>query len=626
MTRPSRIAKRLALPVLLAGTLAVVQAVVASPPNASFNVSGQQAGGCGTFTFTDTSIDAENDIQAIQWDLDDGATVPGTVGGSVTHTYESAMPAVRSVTLTATDANTDPDGEAGELPGDGIEDATASQTVTIVNAAPTASFTGPTNVALGQAITVQGAGADADGIQSFAWDLTNDNGFTEAQGQTLALNYATPAATPGLKSVALQVTDNCDVPSSNPNRVFFNVTNPPPTASFTVGSSSGASSLQAGENVTITSTSTDQTGGSISGYQWDLNNNGDYNEGGATGEENTASVVTAFPPGTATIRLIVTDNHGAPDEEVRTVPVSALPLPKSGFTFSPVNPLPGEAITLRSTSTISTAAGAPALARIEWDFDYSPTGDFTPDATGEIATTSFATAGPKSVAVRAVDTAGGFTTAPTTIVVNAPPVAVFTVAPSKPVEGRAVTFASSSSDDDGPISKHEWDLDNDGSYDDGSGVLATTAKLKKGARIVRLRVTDAKGATSATARAVNVRAKPLKPPVDVKRSIGFARRKWGIELVTLIVKVPSKTTVKVSCKGRGCPRGALKRRSKKKAATLRFDGLRGSVRAGAKIVVLTSRPGHISAYDTYIVRGDYRGPVLRERCRRPGARAAQRCP
>jgi hypothetical protein len=541
------------------------------------------------------------------------------------------VPPTRNVTLTATDvAVPDPDGPEGPLVGDPAESATsAPQPVTIANSAPPASFTGAANTQLGQALAVAGPApaADPDGIQSWAWDLNNDGSFADASGQTLALNFAEPAAAPGLKSVALRVTDACGVETTSPT-TFFNVANPPPVASFTVTptGSVGASAVQAGESVTITSTSTDQTGGEITQYQWDLNGNGVYNEGGATGEANAASVTTSFGAGTAAIRLVVTDEHGASDDHVDFVGVSALPLPKAGFTFSPADPLPGQRVTLTSTSTISTAAGAPPLDRIEWDFDHAGAGDFTPDAGGAAVTTSFATPGAKTVAVRATDTAGGFSTVSGQIVVNAAPQASFTAAPSKPVEGSEVTFASTSSDPDGPLVKQEWDLDGDNQFDDAQGAVASTRKLRKGDRQIRLRVTDSKGATAISNKVIVVKGKPLKPPVDVESRVSYFPRQWGIVLNTFTVAVPSRTKVAVTCRGGGCPKGTYRKSSKSKKALLRFPKVERSLRAGARISIVFTRPGYMVGWDTITIRGNKRRTVLREGCRPPGAKKQKKCP
>jgi hypothetical protein len=613
MNLPSRIAKRLIAPALLVAALVAAQVVFAAPPQPSFTVSAQQAGGCGTFTFTDTSTDGDivPDLQSVTWDFGDGSgPVTGLPGSSVDHTFTTANPAQRTVTLTATDADTD-----AVDPTDGPDSVSTSQGVTITHAPPTATFPEPADVLLGQTLTITGTGGGTGG--TYVWDDDDaDTTFDDAATAALTLNYAAATATPGLKSVALRATDNCGVTSVNENRSFYNVVNPPPHASFQLASNA----ISAGQPVQITSTSTDQTGGSIASYQWDLNNNGVYNEGGATGEVNAATVTTTFTSGFAPIRLIVTDNNGATDDEVGGVAVSALPLPTAGFRWSPANPLPGQRITLTSISRASTAANAPALARVQWDFDYSASRGFVPDATGNSVTHSFGTAGAKTVAIRAIDAANGSSTTPDTIVVNAPPSASFTTSPGKPTEGREVTFASTATDPDGPLVKQEWDLDGDSRYDDAQGAVATTTKLKRGKRTVRLRVTDSKGATSSVVKSIQVRARPLKAPVDVKRSLGYIREPWGAKLVALIVRVPSKTAVTVSCKGRGCPSQKMRKRSRKRAATLTFAFVKRSVRAGAKLTVVTTRAGHTPAYDVYTIRGHNQSPALKEGCKPPGAK------
>jgi len=128
------------------------------------------------------------------------------------------------------------------------------------------------------------------------------------------------------------------------------------------------------------------------------------------------------------------------------------------------------------------------------------------------------------------------------------------------------------------------------------------------------------GATSAVRKSVVVAARPLKAPVDVKRSLGYIREPWGAKLVTLIVRVPSKTVVTVTCKGHGCPTKKMRQRSRRRAATLTFAGVKSSVRAGARLTVITTRAGHTPAYDVYTIRGHNQSPALKEGCKPPGAK------
>src|SRR4051812_16518991 len=103
MIQTLRYVKRLALPALLAGTMLIAaQVVFATPPVASFTADVTPgAVACGSVTFTDTSTDAESDVQTITWDFGDGTTGSGS---TVTHPY--ATPGPFQVSMTATDADT----------------------------------------------------------------------------------------------------------------------------------------------------------------------------------------------------------------------------------------------------------------------------------------------------------------------------------------------------------------------------------------------------------------------------------------------------------------------------------------------------------------------------------------
>jgi YD repeat-containing protein len=698
MTRPSRIAKRLVVPMLLAaGLLVAAQVVLAAPPTASFEVSAQAAGGCGTFTFTSTSTDPDNDIQSTEWDLDgDGTFDAGVTGSPVTHTY--ATPGQRSVTMRVTDAaggddttedtsiapaqmvnvqnqgqpngavsaspnpaqpnqsvtfsaagSTDPGGAitryewdldnngsyetdtaatptatvaAGFAAGGphtvglrvtdscGAQD-TATGTVVVQNSNPIASFTvSPNPAPLGATITFNAAASSDPGgsIVKYEWDFDNNDVF---ELDTLGVSSTTKQNLPaGFYAVQLRVTDNNG--ATNTTLRTFRV-NAKPVASF----SYVPLSPLIGDTVTFDGTSSGDPDGTVASYAWDLDGNGSFETNGAT----PARTYTAAA--TVSVKLRVTDNNGTvSDVLARDVTIQAT-RPNAGFTYSPRYPLPGQPVTLTSTSSPSTSPSAPALVATQWDLSYSPFVDFTIDGAGTSLVTSFATPGPHPVAVKVTESGGGFAIATDTIVVNAPPQAAFTVTPAKPQEGRSVTFASTSTDPDDPLVKQEWDLDNNGSYERTGAVV--TSNLKKGIRPIHLRVTDSRGAAVTSTQQVKVAKKPPRPAPDVTKTLGYARRDWGLQVVVLIVRVPKQTTVKVQCKGRGCPRATFTKRSKKKPAQLTFSGIKSSLRAGATITVISSRTGSIAEYFTYRVRGDHKRPVKIKRCRAPGAKKFIRC-
>jgi hypothetical protein len=88
---------------------------------------------------------------------------------------------------------------------------------------------------------------------------------------------------------------------------------------------------------------------------------------------------------------------------------------------------------------------------------------------------------------------------------NEPPVASFSYAPSKPRTGQPVTFTSTSADPENAIALHEWDLDDDGEFDDASGATVLWNFAAAGPRDVSLRVTDGGGATDVVTRRLLVR-------------------------------------------------------------------------------------------------------------------------
>ena len=99
--------------------------------------------------------------------------------------------------------------------------------------------------------------------------------------------------------------------------------------------------------------------------------------------------------------------------------------------------------------------------------------------------------------------------------VNQAPSASFTAAPNPAQIGQTVTFdGSASSDPDGQITRYEWDLDGNGSFetDRGSNPSVTSSYAAAGAVAVQLRVTDNGGSTSVATRTLNVAAASNQSP------------------------------------------------------------------------------------------------------------------
>ena len=99
-------------------------------------------------------------------------------------------------------------------------------------------------------------------------------------------------------------------------------------------------------------------------------------------------------------------------------------------------------------------------------------------------------------------------------------------------------------------------------------------------------------------------------------------------LVDLTITIPKDTSLAVSCKGSGCPRGTFRRHSKKtKGARFTFGQLERRLGAGARITVIFKRPGYVTGWDTITIRGSGKDrTVLREGCKLSGFKKQKRCP
>src|SRR5689334_16272287 len=81
------------------------------------------------------------------------------------------------------------------------------------------------------------------------------------------------------------------------------------------------------------------------------------------------------------------------------------------------------------------------------------------------------------------------------------PTACFSVTPSSPTTGQTVTFNSSCSTN---VAQRGWDLDNDGSYDDGSSTSATKVFATAGTYTIKLGVVNSRGAFDIESKSVVV--------------------------------------------------------------------------------------------------------------------------
>lgn len=310
--------------------------VANTPPTADFSWSptNPSAGDQVTFDASDSS-DPDGTIASYEWTVNNQTLT----GQSVTVAFDAAGD--YDVQLTVVD-------------DDGASDSLV-QTVSVgeTNSPPTADFTwSPADPVAGEEVTLDASGSsDPDGtIASYEWAVNNQTltGAVVTTTFDVAGNY----------DVQLTVTDDEGATGTLTQTISVGETaNSPPTASFTW--SPGVPT--AGETVTFDGTGSSDSDGTIAAYEWTIE--------GSTFSGPTVTH-TFSQAGSYDVQLTVTDDDGATGSLTRTVSVdpvsSAVGLgPTADFSWSPVNPTIGEAVTFDASD--SSSAGT--IANYEWSID-----------------------------------------------------------------------------------------------------------------------------------------------------------------------------------------------------------------------------------------------------------------
>lgn len=577
------------------------QLVQAAPPTARFNVDDATPAIGQTVNFSSTSTDPDMDITTYEWDFNyDGTTFTVDATGSPSASTSYAAAGEYRVALRVTD----------DVTNDTTNDQDLDERIVTVAAAsnqnPTASFTVSASPTADQPVTFTSTSTDPDGdALTYEWSFGDGGSGT---GSPATHTYDTS----GDRTVTLTVRDGRG--GSNSVSQTVSVQGASPTAGFIFDPPTPA----VNKAMTFSSTSSDPDGDPLT-YAWNF---GDGTSG--SGPNPTKTYTSA---GTYNVTLTVTDPSGDSDSETRSVMVQ-LSVPNGSFTSSPGAPLPGQAVTFTSTSSASEPGKS--ITAVEWDFDYNRSNDtFTVDATGASASFAFATAGTKSVAMRVHEgPAGGFDVVPGTVTVNAPPNAAFTLTSTSAFVGDTITASSTSSDPDGPIARQDWDLDNDGQYDDANAGVVSAKFRRAGTYTLGLRVTDSQGATATSAGSIKVRRRPLTVLRDVDYRIRYGLRGAYTEVVLVGVTAPKGSKVTVRCLGRrvgrGCSRKVAKR-SKGLRKEMLFKKFPRIFRPRMKIAVTVTRKNSIGLYRTYVMRRGL-SPLRRDKCLVPGAKRPRKCP
>lgn len=298
--------------------------------------------------------------------------------------------------------------------------------------------------------------------------------------------------------------------------------------------------------------------------------------------------------------------------------------PTADFTFTPASPAVGEEVTFTSTSTDDGALTTDSYA---WDLDGDGAFD---EAVGPTATWVFARPGSHTVRLRVTDAELLEDVESKEVIVTGPPnqlpTASFHYFPANPTAGRAVDFVSVSSDPDGPIVAHEWDLNGDGAFGDASGDRASRT-FPAGSHTVGLRVRDSRGAESVQTRVLVVAPAlvtlRLISPFPVVRLVGRLTRR-GARIRLFSVGAPPGSSVVLRCNGPRCPTPRFATTIPATGA-IRLRRFERRLRAGVVLKVFVTRNGSIGKYTRFGIRRR-RSPSRRDSCLQPGAKTPSSCP
>ncbi len=269
-------------------------------PTASFTAAPNPTLSGTTVSFSAAaSSDPDGTIAKYEWDLDGSGSYETDTGTTASASLSYATPGVRTVGLRVTDNN------GGS--------ATATQSVTIQNRAPSASFTAtPNPVPTGTAVTFNAAASsDPDGtIAKYEWDLDGNGSYETNTGTTA--NTSRTYTSAGEVKVGLRITDNSGATATATQTVT--VQNRPPVASFTVTPNPAV----ADSTVSFNAAASSDPDGTIAKYEWDLDGNGTYETSSTSNTKASRSYSNATE---VKVSLRVTDNKGATNTTTQNVVV-----------------------------------------------------------------------------------------------------------------------------------------------------------------------------------------------------------------------------------------------------------------------------------------------------------------
>ncbi|MFZ5916947.1 MAG: PKD domain-containing protein [Chloroflexota bacterium] len=362
---------------------------------------------------------------------------------------------------------------------DGGGPVSSTATVTVNNVAPTANAGGPYSGNEGSVVTFSGAGSDGNGDPlTYEWDLDYDgSNFTvDYVGATTATLFVDDVS----RQVAFRVTDDDDAATVDVTDLTVHNVLPAVNA---------GNDKDTAEGTTVFFNGSFTDPGSLDPHtvEWDF---GDGSAG--TGSLSTSHVYT--DNGTFIVTLTVTDDDGQSSDTLTANVDNVAPTVLAGNDQSADE---GDTVFFNGAFT---DPGAGDTHTIEWDFGDGDT------AAGSVSTSHVFTAADSfTVRLTVRDDDGGESSDTLIVTVtNVPPTANIGAPPTQTAGVDVLLDASGSTEPGQNIVSYDWDLDNDGQYDDASGVTAVANWTAADDYTVGLRVTDAEGSTDTDSAVITV--------------------------------------------------------------------------------------------------------------------------
>ncbi len=225
--------------------------------------------------------------------------------------------------------------------------------------------------------------------------------------------------------------------------------------------------------------------------------------------QNVSLDLTTYTTSNLKIRFRSSVSAQDEDANVDNVRIAGVPLGPNQLPTAhaggPYNVPEGATLTLNAAAS-SDPDGT--IASYAWDFDNDGQYD---DATGSQPAFSTTVSGTRTVRLQVTDNRGGAANAMVSIdVTNVAPTAY--AGPDQPgfVGATIVLSAAGSTDPGNDIVSYDWDLDQDGAFDDASGPNVSFSRSTPGTYPVSVRVTDQDGASTTDLTVVTLSAAPTE--------------------------------------------------------------------------------------------------------------------